>query len=95
MKSKVHEELKQHFKPEFLNRVDDVVVFPQLKKTELLQIVESHRRRLGERLLDHDMSIELSQPARSASSRSASTPRSVRARSAGRCSARSRIASAS
>ncbi|MGO2668209.1 MAG: AAA family ATPase, partial [Microbacterium gubbeenense] len=64
MKSKVHEELKQHFKPEFLNRVDDVVVFPQLKKTELLQIVDLFLKRLGERLLDRDMSIELSQPAK-------------------------------
>ncbi|MGO2467964.1 MAG: ATP-dependent Clp protease ATP-binding subunit [Microbacterium gubbeenense] len=64
MKGKVDEELKRHFKPEFLNRVDDVIVFPQLKKTELLQIVDLFLKRLGERLLDRDMSIELSQPAK-------------------------------
>jgi len=64
MKGKVDEELKRNFKPEFLNRVDDVIVFPQLKKAELLQIVDLFLKRLGERLLDRDMSIELSQPAK-------------------------------
>src|SRR5699024_2140807 len=39
MQSKVNEELKQHFKPEFLNRVDDVVVFPQLSVEEIAKIV--------------------------------------------------------
>ena len=64
MKGKVDEELKRHFKPEFLNRVDDVIVFPQLKKSELLQIVDLFTKRLAERLLDRDMSIELSQAAK-------------------------------
>ncbi|GGO64792.1 ATP-dependent Clp protease ATP-binding protein [Microbacterium nanhaiense] len=64
MKGKVDEELKRHFKPEFLNRVDDVIVFPQLNKEELLQIVDLFVKRLGERLLDRDMSIELSQAAK-------------------------------
>jgi len=64
MKGKVDEELKRHFKPEFLNRVDDVIVFPQLKKSELLQIVDLFTKRLGDRLLDRDMSIELSQAAK-------------------------------
>ncbi|GGD30532.1 ATP-dependent Clp protease ATP-binding protein [Microbacterium faecale] len=64
MKGKVDEELKRHFKPEFLNRVDDVIVFPQLKKSELLQIVDLFTKRLAERLLDRDMSIELSQSAK-------------------------------
>ncbi|MFJ2369197.1 ATP-dependent Clp protease ATP-binding subunit [Microbacterium sp. NPDC087665] len=64
MKGKVNEELKRHFKPEFLNRVDDIIVFPQLSKTELVQIVDLFTKRLGERLLDRDMTIELSQPAK-------------------------------
>ncbi|MGI6877176.1 ATP-dependent Clp protease ATP-binding subunit [Microbacterium sp. gxy059] len=64
MKGKVDEELKRQFKPEFLNRVDDVIVFPQLTKTELLQIVDLFTKRLGERLLDRDMTIELSQTAK-------------------------------
>ncbi|MGZ0712006.1 ATP-dependent Clp protease ATP-binding subunit (plasmid) [Coraliomargarita sp. W4R53] len=64
MKGKVDEELKRHFKPEFLNRVDDVIVFPQLSKEELVQIVDLFAKRLSERLLDRDMTIELSQSAK-------------------------------
>ncbi|KJL20399.1 ATP-dependent Clp protease ATP-binding subunit ClpC1 [Microbacterium oxydans] len=64
MKGKVNEELKRHFKPEFLNRVDDIIVFPQLSKEELVQIVDLFTKRLGERLLDRDMTIELSQAAK-------------------------------
>ncbi len=40
MKSKVQEELKQHFRPEFLNRVDDTVVFHQLTMNEIIRIVD-------------------------------------------------------
>jgi ATP-dependent Clp protease ATP-binding subunit ClpC len=64
MKGKVDEELKRHFKPEFLNRLDDVIVFPQLSKPELVQIVDLFTKRLAERLLDRDMTIELSVPAK-------------------------------
>jgi ATP-dependent Clp protease ATP-binding subunit ClpC len=64
MKGKVQEELKRHFKPEFLNRVDDIIVFPQLSKPELIQIVDLFTKRLGDRLLDRDMTIELSLPAK-------------------------------
>ncbi len=64
MKGKVQEELKRHFKPEFLNRVDDIIVFPQLSKPELIQIVDLFTKRLGERLLDRDMTIELSLAAK-------------------------------
>ncbi|MBO1903112.1 ATP-dependent Clp protease ATP-binding subunit [Leucobacter weissii] len=64
MKGKVNEELKKHFKPEFLNRVDDTIVFPQLSKPELLQIVDLFLKALRERLLDRDIHIEVSQAAR-------------------------------
>ncbi len=64
MKGKVNEELKKHFKPEFLNRVDDTIVFPQLTKAELLQIVDLFVKQLKDRLLDRDMHIEISQAAR-------------------------------
>ncbi|MEA9984916.1 ATP-dependent Clp protease ATP-binding subunit [Subtercola sp. RTI3] len=60
MKGKVNEELKKHFKPEFLNRVDDTIVFPQLSKEELLQIVDLFIGRLRDRLMDRDLTIELS-----------------------------------
>jgi ATP-dependent Clp protease ATP-binding subunit ClpC len=64
MKGKVDEELKRHFKPEFLNRVDDVIVFPQLSKEELVQIVDLFVKRLRDRLLDRDMTVELSEAAK-------------------------------
>ncbi|HLS02660.1 MAG TPA: AAA family ATPase, partial [Beutenbergiaceae bacterium] len=64
MKQKVNEDLKQHFRPEFLNRVDDVVVFPQLSQDEILQIVDLMIARLAERLEDKDMGIELTQAAK-------------------------------
>ncbi|MFB7250045.1 ATP-dependent Clp protease ATP-binding subunit [Microbacterium sp. NPDC056234] len=64
MKGKVDEELKRHFKPEFLNRVDDVIVFPQLSKEELVQIVDLFTKRLSDRLLDRDMTVELTQAAK-------------------------------
>ena len=64
MKSKVHEELKQHFRPEFLNRVDDVVVFPQLTQDEIVRIVDLMIARLGSRLAEKDMRIELTDEAK-------------------------------
>jgi ATP-dependent Clp protease ATP-binding subunit ClpC len=64
MRGKVVEELKKHFKPEFLNRVDETIVFPQLNKEELLQIVDLFIKRLSDRLLDRDMTIELALPAK-------------------------------
>jgi ATP-dependent Clp protease ATP-binding subunit ClpC len=64
MRGKVNEELKKNFKPEFLNRVDDIIVFPQLSKPELLQIVDLFVGRLSDRLLDRDLTIELTTAAK-------------------------------
>ncbi len=64
MKGKVNEELKKQFKPEFLNRVDDTIVFPQLKQSELLQIVDLFIKKLSRRLEDRDMTIEVRQDAK-------------------------------
>ena len=64
MRSKVIEELKKHFKPEFLNRVDETIVFPQLTQDELLQIVDLFVRRLRERMLDRDMTLDVTDAAR-------------------------------
>ncbi|SEG28523.1 ATP-dependent Clp protease ATP-binding subunit ClpC [Thermomonospora echinospora] len=64
MKAKVQEELKQHFRPEFLNRVDDIVVFHQLTPKEIIQIVDLMIARVDERLRDRDMGIELKQEAK-------------------------------
>ncbi|WP_153397297.1 ATP-dependent Clp protease ATP-binding subunit [Ornithinicoccus halotolerans] len=64
MKAKVIDELKQHFRPEFLNRVDDTIVFPQLSQDEIVQIVDLMTARLDERLKDKDMGIELTPAAK-------------------------------
>ncbi|WP_105032303.1 ATP-dependent Clp protease ATP-binding subunit [Arthrobacter ruber] len=64
MKAKVTEELKQHFRPEFLNRVDDTVVFPQLTQDEIVQIVDLFLERLSRRMADKGMTIELTPAAK-------------------------------
>ncbi|PKQ27329.1 MAG: NDP-hexose 4-ketoreductase [Actinobacteria bacterium HGW-Actinobacteria-4] len=60
----VNSKLKDHFKPEFLNRVDNVVVFPQLTQDEIVQIVDLMVARLDERMRDKDMGIELTTAAK-------------------------------
>jgi ATP-dependent Clp protease ATP-binding subunit ClpC len=60
----VNSKLKEHFKPEFLNRVDNVVVFPQLTQDEIVQIVDLMVARLDERMQDKDMGIELTDAAK-------------------------------
>jgi ATP-dependent Clp protease ATP-binding subunit ClpC len=64
MKAKVGDELKSHFRPEFLNRIDDIVVFHQLHKEEIIQIVDLMIASLDERLKVKDMGIELTQAAK-------------------------------
>ena len=64
MKAKVNEELKRNFRPEFLNRVDETIVFPQLSQAELLQIVELFIKRLSTRLEERDLTIELTSRAK-------------------------------
>jgi ATP-dependent Clp protease ATP-binding subunit ClpC len=64
MKGKVQEELKSHFRPEFLNRIDDVVVFHQLTKEQIIQIVDLMLANLDDRLKAKDMGIELTQAAK-------------------------------
>ena len=65
MKSKVQQELKQHFRPEFLNRIDDVIVFHQLTESEIIEIVDLMINSLEKRLQDKDMAIELTPAAKS------------------------------
>ncbi|MDA2992554.1 MAG: ATP-dependent Clp protease ATP-binding subunit [Actinomycetota bacterium] len=64
MKGKVQDELKNHFRPEFLNRIDDVIVFHQLTKDQIIQIVDLMIASLDERLKAKDMGIELTQAAK-------------------------------
>ncbi|MGA1023099.1 MAG: ATP-dependent Clp protease ATP-binding subunit [Aquiluna sp.] len=64
MRSRVNEELKKNFKPEFLNRVDEVIVFPQLTREELMQIVDLFIRRLQQRLDERDLQLVLTTKAK-------------------------------
>ena len=64
MKGKVTEELKKHFKPEFLNRVDETIIFPQLSPMELEQIVDLFIAKLGRRLEEREMTIEVTPAAK-------------------------------
>ena len=64
MKGKVQDELKNHFRPEFLNRIDDVIVFHQLTRDQIIQIVDLMIANLDDRLKAKDMGIELTQAAK-------------------------------
>ena len=64
MKAKVSDELKSHFRPEFLNRIDDVIVFHQLTRDQIIQIVDLMITGLDDRLKAKDMGIELTQAAK-------------------------------
>jgi len=64
MKGKILEESKRYFKPEFLNRLDDLVVFHMLEKKDLNQIVDLEVSKLVKRLRDKDIALTLSAEAR-------------------------------
>ncbi len=64
MRNKVTDELKAHFRPEFLNRIDEIVVFHQLTEAEIVQIVDLMIALLDERLKAKDMGIELKPSAK-------------------------------
>ncbi|TWH66955.1 ATP-dependent Clp protease ATP-binding subunit [Micromonospora olivasterospora] len=64
MKQKVNDELKQHFRPEFLNRIDDTIVFHQLRQTEILSIVDIMIARIETQLRNKDMGLELTDNAK-------------------------------
>ena len=55
MKTKVQEELKQHFRPEFLNRVDEIIVFPPLSQEQIVRMVDNMIAVVELRLQDRDM----------------------------------------
>ena len=64
MKAKVTEELKGHFRPEFLNRLDEIIVFHQLTAPDILRIVDLMVGQLEDRLADKDMGIEVTPSAK-------------------------------
>jgi ATP-dependent Clp protease ATP-binding subunit ClpC len=64
MKAKILEESKRYFKPEFLNRLDDLVVFHMLEKVDLNQIVDLEVAKLVKRLAEKDIALTLTAEAR-------------------------------
>jgi ATP-dependent Clp protease ATP-binding subunit ClpC len=64
MKNKVTDELKKHFRPEFLNRIDDIIVFHQLTESEIVQMVDLMIGRTEKQLQNKDMSLELTDNAK-------------------------------
>ena len=65
MKQKVNDELKKHFRPEFLNRIDDIIVFHQLTRDEIVRMVELMIGRVEKQLKGKDMAMELTDKAKS------------------------------
>ncbi len=63
MKSRVLEALSHSFRPEFLNRIDDTIIFHSLKKDQLRNIVKIQVRRLEQRLTDRKLSLKLAESA--------------------------------
>ena len=63
MKAAVMEIVQQHFRPEFINRVDDIVVFHPLGKEQLRSIVDIQLQYLRRRLAERDMELEVSKDA--------------------------------
>jgi len=64
MKSKVNDQLKRHFRPEFLNRIDDVVVFHQLTPEQIMVMVEFMLKRVEGALKNKDMGLEVTAAAK-------------------------------
>jgi ATP-dependent Clp protease ATP-binding subunit ClpC len=64
MKTRVMGDLKKVFRPELLNRIDEIIVFPKLTKPEILQIVDLLMNRLRVQMAEHEVTIELTDEAK-------------------------------
>ena len=64
MKNRIMGELKKVFRPEFLNRIDDVIVFHKLQKDEIKTIVELLLRRIRESMAERELQLELTEEAK-------------------------------
>ena len=63
METRVMDALKAQFKPEFLNRVDDVMIYHQLERSQIGRIAEIQLRRVGKLLAERRLTLELSDAA--------------------------------
>jgi ATP-dependent Clp protease ATP-binding subunit ClpC len=64
MKGRVMSELKKVFRPELLNRIDEVIVFHKLEKSEIVQVVDLLMKRVREQMSLHEVTIELTDEAK-------------------------------
>jgi ATP-dependent Clp protease ATP-binding subunit ClpC len=64
MKTRVMGDLKRVFRPELLNRIDEIIVFPKLTKEEIIQIVDLLLQRVREQMTSHEVTIELTEEAK-------------------------------
>ena len=65
MKAHVHEELKEHFRPEFLNRIDETIVFHPLSVPQVIEIVDLEIARVKDQLRSKDLDLELTEETKS------------------------------
>jgi ATP-dependent Clp protease ATP-binding subunit ClpB len=74
MKTSVLDALRHHFRPEFLNRVDEIIVFHALTEEDLKKIVDIQLERLRSRLIERRITLELTDEAKSHLARSGYDP---------------------
>ena len=91
MKEKVNDSLKTHFRPEFLNRIDETIVFHELTRDEVLQMVDLQLERLVGQLEGQGLGIEVKQAAKELLADRATTRSSAAVRCVGRSSATSKM----
>jgi ATP-dependent Clp protease ATP-binding subunit ClpC len=93
MREKVLEEAKRVFKPEFLNRISDIIFFRPLDKKDLLKIVEIEAKKVIKRLSERNITLEFTPESKTCSSRRATTRNTARVRCAAPSSTTSRTRS--
>lgn len=64
LKGEIQDSLRRHFRPEFLNRIDEIIIFHTLTQEQVVQIVDLQMQEIGRRLGEHQVNIELTDAAR-------------------------------
>jgi len=64
LRSDIQDALRKHFRPEFLNRIDEIIIFHALTPEHVIQIVDLQMKEIAERLSEHNVTIELTESAR-------------------------------
>ena len=64
VKDEINAELKRHFRPEFLNRIDEILIFRQLNKSDMLKIVDIQLERFRKRLAEYEVKLNITDEAK-------------------------------